>query len=112
MTNNACQGEKTSEASGIAMRKFSSYGPVDTELHYYAPRTELIDKTYHQLLGPPEKGGHYITVWVPRQPDKQSHEKQHLLHGLAIVGMRSVLGVENVTGSPFNVQEIRGRLSE
>jgi hypothetical protein len=196
------------------MRKFSSYGPVDTELHYYAPRTALIDKAYHHLIGEPtEKGGHYITVWAPRQtgkswlmlevvkrlkkteefdaaiismeaakyhtsgetvlkifsrelknwvkkeipeinvwenfsglftrkylskpliliidefdaiheefinkfasefrniylnrknePDKKSHEKHYLLHGLALIGVRSVLGIENVTGSPFNVQ--------
>ncbi|MEE4358011.1 MAG: AAA-like domain-containing protein [Desulfococcaceae bacterium] len=196
------------------MRKFSSYGPVDPELHYHAPRTEMIDSAYHQLVGEaPEKGGHYITVWAPRQtgkswlmlevvkrlkkteefdvaiisvesakyekseetvleifsrelsetlekdfpkidswkdfsslftqeylskpliliidefdaieedfinkfagkfrniylkrmnePDKKSHEKQYLLHGLALIGVRSVLGIENVTGSPFNVQ--------
>jgi len=190
------------------MRKFSSYGPVNPTLHYYAPRAELIDKTYHQLIG-----GHYLTVWAPRQTgkswvmlevikklrksedfevaiitlesakyhtseetvleifsrelnetlerdfpkidswkkfsslftskylskplilvidefdaieegfinkfasefrniylkrtnesDKQSHEKQCMLHGLALIGVRSVLGIENVTGSPFNVQ--------
>ena len=196
------------------MRKFSSYGQIDTELHYYAPRTELIEKTYKQLVGEsPEKGGHYITIWAPRQtgkstvmlevtqkirehetfdvvlmsmqsaktihtteevlqffvkqfqaqidqplpvittwreiPDlftsqyfskpliliidefdaldeefingfanefrdiyinrrnetsKASHEKTYLLHGLALIGVRSVLGIENVTGSPFNVQ--------
>jgi hypothetical protein len=27
------------------MRKFSSYGTVDTQLRYYAPRTDLIDKS-------------------------------------------------------------------
>jgi len=43
------------------MRKFSSYGQIDTDLHYYAPRTALIDKTYTQLIGEnPEKGGHSI----------------------------------------------------
>ena len=53
------------------MRKFSSYGPVDKDLHYYAPRTELIDYTQTQLLGEnPTKGGHYITVWAPRQTGK------------------------------------------
>ncbi|MDQ1353749.1 MAG: hypothetical protein QG657_4056, partial [Acidobacteriota bacterium] len=31
------------------MRRFSSYGPVDPDLHYYAPRKELIDKAYAQL---------------------------------------------------------------
>jgi hypothetical protein len=50
------------------MRRFSSYGLIDTDLHYYAPRTELIDRTASQLLGEnPEKGGHYMTVWAPRQ---------------------------------------------
>jgi AAA-like domain len=196
------------------MRKFSSYGPVDLDLHYYAPRTELIEQTYHQLRGAdPAKGGHYITVWAPRQTGKTwllqqvvqrlrtenefdvailtlqsaktvtdeqavlaffvkelrmwfgrefapiktwqeladlftdayftrplilildefdalaepfinrfanefraiytrrsnqlgqpSQEKIALLHGLALIGVRSVLGIENVTGSPFNVQ--------
>jgi hypothetical protein len=196
------------------MRRFVSYGPVNTRLHYYAPRKELINMAYTQLVGeePPE-GGHYITVWAPRQTgktwvvqeavqkikktndyevgifsmgavkeekneqevisafveklseifqkefpslkkirniptlftrkyfqkpviliidefdsleedfindfanifreifssrsneiDKKSKDKTHLLHGLALVGVRSVLGIENVTGSPFNVQ--------
>ncbi len=196
------------------MRRFSSYGQIDTEQHYYAPRTELIDFAYTQLIGEkPERGGHYITVWAPRQtgksgtmlevtkrlraqqefdialmtmefvkgvtdskrvlhtfvsllrqklqidfpeistweqlatlfsprylskplilildefdalheefihnfasefrairiewlnePEKKSHEKNYLLHGLALIGVRSVLGIENVSGSPFNVQ--------
>ncbi|GAK61266.1 hypothetical protein U27_01166 [Candidatus Vecturithrix granuli] len=196
------------------MRKFSSYGQIDTELHYYAPRTALIERACTQLVGEyPEKGGHYITVWAPRQTGKSTmmlevtkklrqhdefdvalismqsgksvhstegilelflkelqnqldvefppitaynalpeiftstylnkplilildefdaldeefinsfanefrkiytvrlnetqkptHEKQYLLHSLALIGVRSVLGIENVTGSPFNVQ--------
>ncbi|MCP4108110.1 MAG: hypothetical protein GY749_21615, partial [Desulfobacteraceae bacterium] len=53
------------------MRKFSSYGPVDTDLHYYVPRKELVDRAYTQLKGViPDKGGHYITVWAPRQTGK------------------------------------------
>ncbi len=36
--------------------------------------------------------------------DKKSSEKSCLLHGLALVGVRAVLGIENVSGSPFNVQ--------
>lgn len=49
------------------MRRFSSYGPVDKEVHYYAPRAELIEFAYKQLMGDnPQKGGHYITVWAPR----------------------------------------------
>ena len=196
------------------MRTFVSYGPVDTQLHYYAPRTELIDLAYHQLIGEaPEVSGHYITVWAPRQTGKtwvmqqavarlqaegqfevalinlqstktertaegvwqtfiqeltdwfgrsfpsitawkdlttlfrmpffskpliliidefdsldepfinqfanefrsmfssrsnqmnrKSGEKSCLLHGLALVGVRSALGIENERGSPFNIQ--------
>ena len=196
------------------MRRFSSYGPVNPKLHYYAPRAELIKKAYDTLMGEdPAEGGHYITVWAPRQcgktwimqevvekikksnkyevgilsmerakeekeekevlnivmeklqnvfaqsfpsikkikdlptlftkqyfqkpiilildefdaleevfinrfasifrdifisrineRDKNSQDKTYLLHGLGLVGVRSVLGIENVTGSPFNVQ--------
>ena len=53
------------------MRRFSSYGPVNPKLHYYAPRKELIEKAYTTLVGEnPEEGGHYITVWAPRQYGK------------------------------------------
>ncbi len=196
------------------MRRFSSYGPIDRELHYYVPRQELIDEATQQLKGyNPNKGGHYITVWAPRQTgktwimqevvfnireenqfdvvilplqhlsnvtdvnrvaqvlgmelmeklslekldintledfrllfkretlrkplilildefdglqepviallvgffrniytarqnqtDKSTAEKDYLLHSMALIGVRSVLGVENVKGSPFNVQ--------
>lgn len=191
------------------MRKFSSYGPVDKDIHFFVPRTELIQEAEGHLLGEgPEKGGHFITVWPPRQCGKtwvmrevvhkirnggffevaivsmQSAKEEtseegilnfissklerffgrefpeilewkHLfklftdqvfekplilildefdalqenfindfvnqfreiylertsasytkimLHGLALIGVRSVLGIENVSGSPFNVQ--------
>ena len=196
------------------MRRFNSYGPINTNLHYYAPRKELIEGALNQLLGEsPSEGGHYITVWAPRQTGKtwvmqeviekidqtgqydiaiitldraknekdekeivsifieklqiafsrqfpslqkiseiptlftisyfqrpiillldefdaleeewisrfagifrdmfisrtnerkkSSGEKYYLLHGLALIGVRSVLGIENEKGSPFNVQ--------
>ncbi|MDM8560959.1 AAA-like domain-containing protein [Candidatus Parabeggiatoa sp. HSG14] len=196
------------------MRKFSSYGPIEQELHYYVPRQGLIDNAVQQLKGDnPDKGGHYITVWAPRQTgktwimqevfstlkqdtqfetvilplqhlcnetdvnrvvqliaqelieilnlknltintlgdfhllfkqgilgkplilildefdalepaviaglvgafrniyhrrrnqtDKPTAEKDYLLHSMALIGVRAVLGVENVKGSPFNVQ--------
>ncbi len=196
------------------MRKFSSYGSVDQELHYYVPRQKLIEDAYQQLKGDnPDKGGHYITVWASRQTgktsimqavfstlkqdtqfevvilslqyiynvtdvnqvaklialelmeilnlkdltintlgdfhllfkrgtlskplilildefdtlepvaiaglvsvfrhiynsrrnqtDKSTTEKNYLLHSMALIGVRAVLGVENIKGSPFNVQ--------
>ena len=53
------------------MRRFFSYGPLDKDLHYFVPRTELIDDIYSRLIGEdPQKNGHYITVWGPRQTGK------------------------------------------
>ena len=196
------------------MRKFSSYGPIVNTSEFYAPREELIEKAYNNLVGEnPQKGGHYFTVWAPRQSgktwlmqqilhrlqqdprfnvlkinletlknskdvgyiidtitfyigqglqknftgindlrkfqeifnrnvmdkplilildefdalaeegintivsafrniyihrrdemDKTTGEKTYLLHGVALIGVRSVLGIENQKGSPFNVQ--------
>ncbi|HLP44462.1 MAG TPA: ATP-binding protein, partial [Candidatus Kapabacteria bacterium] len=196
------------------MRRFNSYGPINTNLHYYAPRKELIAGAFNQLVGEdPAEGGHYITVWAPRQTgktwvmqeilfqlkkdprfdvivvnlenlkrkknvgdiikiiageigeglgktfqdiddenkfqgifkknvlanplilildefdalsenaintlvtsfrsiynnrqyekDKPTEQKTYLLHAVALIGVRSVLGIENEKGSPFNVQ--------
>ena len=53
------------------MRKFSSYGPINTKLHYYVPRQTLVDEAVTHLIGEtPDEGGHYITVWAPRQRGK------------------------------------------
>ena len=53
------------------MRKFSSYGPLNTERHYYALRKALLQATLTQLVGEPlGEDGHYITVWGPRQVGK------------------------------------------
>ncbi len=199
------------------MRKFSSYGPINTKIHYYVPRQTLVDQAVTHLIGEtPAEGGHYITVWAPRQrgkswllqqalwqlrrdpryagfdvlkinlehlkmtpdvvriaqviareigeklalpaieiqqlddfytvfkrdvlqkplilildefdalvpqaisglvsvfrniyntrreqSDKTSAEKEYLLHSMALIGVRSVLGLDNPRGSPFNVQ--------
>ncbi len=52
------------------MRHFHSYGPVDCEEHFCVQRKELIDRCTTQLIGNPEKGGHYFTIWAPRQTGK------------------------------------------
>ncbi len=38
------------------------------------------------------------------QADKKTGDKKYLLHSVALIGVRSVLGIENQKGSPFNVQ--------
>jgi hypothetical protein len=52
------------------MRRFHSYGPVDKDIHFSVPRTEIVKQYLDQLIGHPEKGGHYFTVWAPRQTGK------------------------------------------
>jgi Cdc6-like AAA superfamily ATPase len=53
------------------MRRFSSYGPINTKSDYYAPRKELIERAYSRLTGEnPDEDGYYITVWAPRQCGK------------------------------------------
>jgi len=53
------------------MRKFSSYGPVSKKSEYYVPRAELINIAYMNLVGEDiEEGGHYFTIWAPRQAGK------------------------------------------
>ena len=38
------------------------------------------------------------------QSDLTTENKDYLLHSVALIGVRSVLGIENQKGSPFNVQ--------
>jgi len=52
------------------MRRFHSYGPVDSEEHFFVERDELINKCTNQLVGNPDKSGHYFTIWAPRQTGK------------------------------------------
>ncbi|QTA79761.1 AAA ATPase-like domain-containing protein [Desulfonema limicola] len=81
------------------MRKFHSYGPVDCEEHFCIQRKELIDQCFKQLIGHPEKGGHYFTIWSPRQCGKtwlmrqvkKEVEKQY--PDKFIIGMMSMQGI-------------------
>jgi hypothetical protein len=51
------------------MGTFSSYGPVDKDLHFFVPRTDHVQAIQNRLVGaPPEKSGQTITVWAPCQP--------------------------------------------
>jgi hypothetical protein len=53
------------------MRRFHSYGPVNSRAHFCVPRTELVAACAEQLVGrPEEEGGHYFTLWAPRQTGK------------------------------------------
>jgi len=52
------------------MRRFHSYGPVDSEQHFCVERRELVGQCTDYLVGNPGKGGHYFTIWGPRQTGK------------------------------------------
>ncbi len=52
------------------MRYFHSYGPIDVQEHFCVQRKTLITQGVEQLIGKPEKGGHYFTIWAPRQTGK------------------------------------------
>ncbi len=52
------------------MRHFFSYGPVDCEEHFCVSRDHLIQQCTSQLIDKPDKGGHYFTIWAPRQTGK------------------------------------------
>jgi hypothetical protein len=52
------------------MRHWSSYGPVDPAFNFCVPRRELVEQCAAQLLGEPGEGGHFFTIWAPRQTGK------------------------------------------
>ncbi len=95
------------------MRKFSSYGQINTTLDYYAPRKALIQKAYTRLMGDvPEEGGHYITVWAPRQTGK-SWVMQQILFRLRNDDGYDVLkiGLEHLK-LETDVDEIAGSIAQ
>ncbi|MBF0536860.1 MAG: ATP-binding protein [Nitrospirae bacterium] len=91
---------------GNVMRHFYSYGPVDREEHFCVPRTELIEECTRYLLGNIKKGGHYFTIWAPRQTGKTWLMRQVKDEILArhserfVVGTMSMQGVSLTEGGP------------
>ena len=56
------------------MRRFHSYGPVNARSHFSVPRTDLVNQCLNSLIGSDSdsdnEGGHYFTIWAPRQTGK------------------------------------------
>ncbi len=81
------------------MRQFHSYGPVDCEEHFCIPRKELLTRCTEQVIGRPGKGGHYFTIWSPRQTGKTwlmhqvKKEIEKRCAGRFIIGTMSVQGI-------------------
>jgi len=84
------------------MRQFCSYGPVDCQEHFCVQRQELIAQGVKQLIGHPKKGGHYFTIWAPRQTGKtwlmrqikqeiqQQYPEEFALFNFSLGGLRGM----------------------
>jgi len=81
------------------MRRFHSYGPVNASSHFSVPRTDLINQCLNSLIGSDNEGGHYFTIWAPRQTGKtwltQEVKKriESIYSDRFTVGMMSMQGV-------------------
>jgi len=90
-----------------AITKWKQLRELFTSDHFDRPVILILDE-FDAM--PPEFinafANEFRTIYTHRknEGEKSSAEKTFLLHGLALIGVRSVLGVENITGSPFNVQ--------
>ncbi|MEA2013697.1 MAG: AAA-like domain-containing protein, partial [Thermodesulfobacteriota bacterium] len=80
------------------MRNFHSYGPVDCELHFCVPRQRLVEEYTEHLVGHLEKGGHYFTIWAPRQTGKTWLMRQVKKRIEEEYGDRFVLGTMSMQG--------------
>ena len=80
------------------MRRFHSYGPVDCEQHFCVKRQDLISHCTEQLIGRPEKGGHYFTIWAPRQTGKTWLMRQVKQEIETRYGERFIIGTMSVQG--------------
>ena len=80
------------------MRKFHSYGPIDSEEHYYVERKDLVDQCTNQLIGNIKKGGHYFTIWGARQTGKTWLYRQSLERIKRQLGDQYIVGEISMQG--------------
>ncbi len=80
------------------MRRFHSYGPVDTRFHYGVERTALVEQCVEQLIGQPEEGGHFFTIWAPRQSGKTWLMRRAIQEIRARYGDRFAIGALSMQG--------------
>lgn len=81
------------------MRHFSSYGPVEAKAHFAVPRVELVEQCVSLLVGQPnELGGHYFTIWGPRQTGKTWIMRQAMATIRERYGDKYLVGVITLQG--------------
>ena len=100
------------------MQRFHSYGPVDCEEHFCVSRTDLVDTCVRRLVGNVEKGGHYFTIWAPRQNGKtwlmrrsmetirRQHEDRFAVFQLSLGGLRGMRVNDDLLEPPFDFREL------
>jgi hypothetical protein len=90
------------------MRRFHSYGPVDKDIHFCVPREKLVKSCLDHIIGEPGKGGHYFTIWAPRQTGKTwlMHQVKERIEkdypDQYLVGTMSMQGVFMQPEDPLN----------
>lgn len=90
------------------MRHFCSYGPIDCKAHFCVQRQELISTGVKQLIGhSEEEGGHYFTIWAPRQTGKtwlmrqieraisQQYPEEFIVVNFSLGGLRGIAEESN-----------------
>ncbi len=80
------------------MRRFTSYGPVDTRFHFGVERLELVRRCVEQLVGEPNEGGHFFTIWAPRQVGKTWLMRRAIQEIRAQYGDRFAIGALSMQG--------------
>lgn len=95
------------------MRTFSSYGPVSGKAHFCVERRDLVDSCVEQLVGlPDEEGGHYFTIWAPRQTGKTWLMRQAKNEIESRYGERFIIGTMSMQGVVMEDDEPEQRLLE
>lgn len=80
------------------MRRFHSYGPIDTRFHFGVERRALVQQCVQQLVGEPDEGGHFFTIWAPRQAGKTWLMRRAIQEIRTTYGDRFVIGALSMQG--------------
>ncbi len=82
------------------MRHFHSYGPVDLRRHFAVERRELVEQGVAQLVGEAgDDGGHFFTIWAPRQAGKTWLMRRAIAEIRARYGERFAIGALSMQGT-------------
>jgi hypothetical protein len=80
------------------MRQWSSYGPVDPSREFCVERRALVERCVSNLVGDPDKGGHFFTMWAPRQTGKTWLMRRAVAEIRARYGDRFAVGALSMQG--------------